>query len=215
MATIENLYTGDGSTVDRPFTFPYLAETDIKVSLGGVITTNWSLHNATTVRFSAPSGGATDYQEAGGAPKSGVVTRIYRDTNDEALRATFYPGSAIRANDLNENALQNLYVTQEAHDKLGKAWSEGDETIDSTETWYTTDDTRIATTKAIENRITTRLTELPVSNLQDGSARQLIQTAANGNDVEWTSNVDIPGTLDVTGAATFDGTVTALSLIHI
>jgi len=40
MATIENLYTGDGTIVDRPFTFPYLAETDIKVSLGGVITTN-------------------------------------------------------------------------------------------------------------------------------------------------------------------------------
>ena len=209
MATIENLFTGNGSTVDYSFTFPYLAETDIKVSLGGVITTNWSLHNATTIRFSAPSGGATTYQEAGGAPKSSVAIRLYRDTNDEALRATFYPGSAIRANDLNENALQNLYVTQEAHDKLGKAWSEGDETIESTETWYTTDDTRIATTKAIENRITAKITELPVSNLKDGAARQLIQTAANGNDVEWTSNIDIPGTLDVTGAATFDGTVTA------
>ena len=209
MATIENLFTGNGSTVDYSFTFPYLAETDIKVSLGGVITTNWSLHNATTIRFSAPSGGATTYQEAGGAPKSSVAIRLYRDTDDEALRATFYPGSAIRANDLNENALQNLYVTQEAHDKLGKAWSEGDETIDSTETWYTTDDTRIATTKAIENRITAKITELPVSNLQDGAARQLIQTAANGSDVEWTNNVDIPGTLDVTGAATFDGTVTA------
>jgi len=209
MATIENLFTGNGSTVDYSFTFPYLAETDIKVSLGGVITTNWSLHNATTIRFSAPSGGATTYQESGGAPKSSVAIRLYRDTNDEALRATFYPGSAIRANDLNENALQNLYVTQEAHDKLGKAWSEGDETIDSTETWYTTDDTRIATTKAIENRITAKITELPVSNLQDGAARQIIQTASNGSDVEWTNNLDLPGTLDVTGAATFDGSVTA------
>ena len=49
--------------------------------------------------------------------------------------------------------------------------------------------------------------EIPVSRLADGSARQLLQTAANGNDVEWTSNVDIPGTLDVTGAATFDNNV--------
>ena len=46
--------------------------------------------------------------------------------------------------------------------------------------------------------------EIPVSRLADGSARQLLQTAANGNDVEWTSNVDIPGTLDVTSTATFD-----------
>jgi len=49
--------------------------------------------------------------------------------------------------------------------------------------------------------------EIPVSRLADGSARQLLQTAANGTDVEWTSNVDVPGTLDVTGAATFDNNV--------
>ena len=57
--------------------------------------------------------------------------------------------------------------------------------------------------------------EIAVSKLANGSARQLLQTAANGNDVEWTSNVDIPGTLDVTGAVDFDsnlnvdGTLTA------
>jgi hypothetical protein len=50
--------------------------------------------------------------------------------------------------------------------------------------------------------------ELPVSKLQDGDARQLLQTDAAGTGVEWTSNVDVPGTLDVTGAATFDSTAT-------
>jgi hypothetical protein len=46
--------------------------------------------------------------------------------------------------------------------------------------------------------------ELPVSKLQDGAARQLLQTDAAGTGVEWTSNVDVPGTLDVTSTATFD-----------
>ena len=46
--------------------------------------------------------------------------------------------------------------------------------------------------------------ELPVSKLQDGAARQLIQTDAAGTGVEWTSNIDVPGTLDVTSTATFD-----------
>jgi hypothetical protein len=46
--------------------------------------------------------------------------------------------------------------------------------------------------------------ELPVSKLQDGDARQLLQTDAAGTGVEWTSNVDVPGTLDVTSTATFD-----------
>ena len=47
--------------------------------------------------------------------------------------------------------------------------------------------------------------EIAVSKLADGAARQLLQTDAAGTGVEWTDNVDIPGTLDVTGAATFDG----------
>ena len=49
--------------------------------------------------------------------------------------------------------------------------------------------------------------EIAVSKLADGAARQLLQTDAAGTGVEWTSIVDIPGTLDVTSAATFDGTI--------
>ena len=50
--------------------------------------------------------------------------------------------------------------------------------------------------------------EIAVSKLANGSARQLLQTASNGTDVEFTDNVDVPGTLDVTGVATFDSTST-------
>ena len=41
--------------------------------------------------------------------------------------------------------------------------------------------------------------EIAVSKLANGSARQLLQTDSGGTGVEFTSNVDIPGTLDVTG----------------
>jgi hypothetical protein len=50
--------------------------------------------------------------------------------------------------------------------------------------------------------------EIAVSKLADGAARQLLQTDAAGTGVEWTDNVDIPGTLDVTGAVTLDSTLT-------
>jgi hypothetical protein len=51
--------------------------------------------------------------------------------------------------------------------------------------------------------------EIAVSKLANGTAaRQLLQTDAAGSGVEFTSNVDIPGTLDVTGVATFDSTTT-------
>jgi hypothetical protein len=49
--------------------------------------------------------------------------------------------------------------------------------------------------------------EIAVSKLADGSARQLLQTDAAGTGVEWASNIDVPGTLDVTGVATFDNNV--------
>lgn len=47
--------------------------------------------------------------------------------------------------------------------------------------------------------------EISVSKLANGTARQLLQTDAAGTGVEWTSNIDIPGTLDVTGKTTLDG----------
>lgn len=48
---------------------------------------------------------------------------------------------------------------------------------------------------------------VPVSGVTPGSARQLLQTNAAGTASEWTSNVDVPGTLDVTGVTTLDGAV--------
>lgn len=50
-------------------------------------------------------------------------------------------------------------------------------------------------------------TEIAVSKLANGTARQLLQTDATGTGVEWASNIDVPGTLDVTGIATFDNDV--------
>lgn len=100
MATIENNYTGDGSTVLFSFTFPYIDSTHVKVSLDGTDTTAYSLANATTVEMDV-------------APANGVDVRVYRSTDDTALTATFYPGSSIRAADLNDDLEQVLFIAQE------------------------------------------------------------------------------------------------------
>ena len=103
MAQTSNTFTGDGTTVLFPFTFPYIETTDIKVSVDGVDTTEYTLDNATTVRMNvAPSGGST--------------VRVYRQTDDTALEATFYPGSVIRATDLNADFEQVLYIAQETRE---------------------------------------------------------------------------------------------------
>lgn len=100
MAQVQNQYTGDGSTVLFSFTFPYIETSDIKVSLDGVETTEYSLANATTVEFNV-------------APADGAVVLIRRQTNADETKAVFFPGSAIRAQDLNDNFEQSLFVAQE------------------------------------------------------------------------------------------------------
>ena len=108
----QNTYTGDDATKIFSFTFPYIDTTDVKVSLNGVTTTEYILNTATQVQFNTLSGD-TSVQKATGAPKTGVSVRIYRETDDSNLKATFFAGSAIRASDLNDNFLQSNYAMQE------------------------------------------------------------------------------------------------------
>ena len=104
MATTQNTYPGDGSTTEFTFDFLYLEETDIKVSLDGVDTTEYVLANATTISLNT-------------APALNVQVRIYRETDSDTLKSTFFPGSAIRAQDLNDNFLQSIYTVQEVVDR--------------------------------------------------------------------------------------------------
>jgi hypothetical protein len=83
---------------------------------------------------------------------------------------------------------------------------------DVTGTVITTGDTGTVTSTMIANATIadadiSASAEIAVSKLANGTARQLLQTDAAGTGVEFTSNVDIPGTLDVTGAVTLDSTL--------
>ena len=119
MAVTQTQYTGNGNTVLYSFTFPYLATTDVKVKINGVTqpTTAYSLANATTVQMNS-------------APANGATVLIFRDTDNDNKKATFYPGSAIKAEDLNDNIDQILYVAQEvdnnAMSTLGEDSMQGD-----------------------------------------------------------------------------------------
>jgi hypothetical protein len=104
MANVKNEYTGDGSTTLFSFTFPYIDPSHVKVFLDSVeqvIETEYTLVNATTVGFVT-------------APSDGSAVVIRRVTTNDNLQATFFPGSAIRARDLNDNFTQSLYATQES-----------------------------------------------------------------------------------------------------
>ena len=243
MSTTEALRNGDGSTATFTFPFEYLEESDIKVEVDDVLktqNTHYTFSSLTEITFTA-----------GNIPPSGTGNiRIYRLTDTAQLRNEFFAGSAIRAQDLNDDFLQNLYRVQEiserALDSTGGtvtgditfnnanlvfegATADANETTltvtdptadrtitlpDVTGTVVTTGDTGTVTSTMITdgtivNADINASAEIAVSKLGNGTARQILQTDAAGTGVEFTSNVDLPGTLDVTGATTFDGSVTA------
>lgn len=114
MATTENTFNGDGSNLGPfTFTFSWLESTDIKVSVDGTVKTAGTHYNLQALNYSTRSGGEVLFT-AGNAPGVGTDNiRIYRETDDTTLTASFVSGSAIRAQDLNENFLQSLYIAQE------------------------------------------------------------------------------------------------------
>jgi hypothetical protein len=146
MAATETNINSTGAT-SYPFTFEYLKTSDVKISVNGTATTEFIIPNGspTTVQFNT-----------GHVPASGAAIRVYRDTNVDNLAATFYPGSAIRSQDLNDNFQQNVFVTQEAKADAQAAWQTGDETIVSSESWQS-DNTKIATTGAIDGRVDAKI----------------------------------------------------------
>ena len=96
--------TGNGSQLEFEFTFPYNKIEDVKVANFNEdlnryepVTEGWSYKDNTIIEFEA-------------APAFGQVFIIYRCTDITVLPATFYPGTAIKAQDLNDN----FFVLQSA-----------------------------------------------------------------------------------------------------
>ena len=204
MATTKDTLSGiNGSKKQFPFTFPYLKQSDLKVELihssGGSTTldnTKFSFANATTIEFNTIDS-ATDWQETTGAPKTGVTGSVYRDTSSANLSATFYPGSAIRSSDLNDNYTQNLYVTQEAENDAADALSNSRvlesgsyvSAITKANTAVTTANSATATANTAStnasNAVTTANTATSTANTASTNASNAVTTA---NAAEATAN---------------------------
>ena len=203
----------DGNNKAFEFTFPYQNIKDIKVELNrspveanttGSTTFTTLDHtkfklapNAVTVTLSAIEA-PTDFQEASGAPKAATGTgefdyvvsgKVYRDTDSSQLTATFYPGSAIRSSDLNNNFTQNLFVTQESEKEVEDNKTAVDRlvgfTTDNGATWVTTGGNTNASTdpKGLRYGINTADEARSIAATAEQTADAAVQTA---DDVEAT-----------------------------
>ena len=114
--TTKDYRIGDGTTVLFNFTFEYNIRSEVNVSLYDENLDKyilqprdtWEFENATTIRFFTPPPQVLDTYNN---PVANIL--IYRITDINELLATFYPGSSIRAQDLNDNFNQLLSAAQE------------------------------------------------------------------------------------------------------
>jgi len=197
MAITENRYTGDGTTTSYSFVFPYIDETDIKVTLDDVLTTAYSLANATTIQFDT-------------APASGVAIRIYRDTDDSANKATFFAGSAVRSQDLNDNFLQALYLSQEAA-TISTSISEGGLTENSITGFHLANDSvgsdqilagAVDTAELADGAVTTvKLDDLAVTDAKIADATITGSKLANSTVTETKLGNDAVSTIKIVDSA--------------
>ena len=202
MAVSYKDYTSTTSKI-KDFTFPYIKQSDIKVrktTSAGVETElvegtatganpgQYTWTNATRITLND-------------APVSADTIRVYRDTASDELVGTFFPGSAIRAADLNDNFTQNLYVTQEAEDAVVEATASADAAVVTSDAAKATADSAAtnATTALNNSRITTGGTPagpsggytsaIYLADQADGKADDAVSTA---NGISGTANAALP-----------------------
>jgi hypothetical protein len=113
-------YTASGGASEN-FSIPTFASTEIKVTIDDVLKTAGTHYNITNYT----ANGGTVTWTSGNIPSTGTV-RIERDTKilnnagtDIQGKATYYAGSSIKADDLNDNQKQVLRTLEEHDDKLG------------------------------------------------------------------------------------------------
>ena len=117
--SVQITYKGDGKNRIFSFPFTYMSEEDVDALLWNdvkkeyelVDRTAWSFVNATTVQFNSPPPPPTVSTD----PADPVINnvKVARSTDISDLKARFYPGSAIRAEDLNDDFDQLRLAIQE------------------------------------------------------------------------------------------------------
>jgi len=169
--------------------FEYLDRADVKVSVNGVDTTDPS----STYTFAF----ANDTQISL-TPNSGIVgngVRVYRETNTDQLDVTFFPGSAIRAADLNKNFEQNNFATQEVKERfLDRTGGEMEGILD------------MGGYRIVNSADPVDLTDLATKGYVGSQTFGAGQTP-NLNDVTFTGTTGV-NNLTVAGTATFSDDVT-------
>ena len=104
-------HNGNGSTATFAISFSFLENTEVDVTVGGVLKTLGTHYNI--------SGSSVTFT-SGNIPPSGTNNiKFQRDTDISAKKVDFADGSVLTETDLDNNSDQILFAQQEITDKLG------------------------------------------------------------------------------------------------
>ena len=103
-------HTGNASAGPFSISFSYLDESEVDVTVDGVLktkTTHYTFPSATTISFTS-----------GNHPGNGVAIKFQRDTDVSAKKVDFQDGSVLTETDLDNNSDQILFGLQENLDVI-------------------------------------------------------------------------------------------------
>jgi hypothetical protein len=179
MATTQNTFTGNGSNLGPfSFTFKWLEPTDIKVSVAGVLKTVGTHYNLVGLNYSNKDGGQVTFL-TGQAPANGAAIVIYRQTDDSSVSSVFYPGSAIRSQDLNDNFTQGLYVNQEVNNSVAAANTTANTALTNSNTAITTANAATATANTASSNASAAVATANTASTNASAAVSTANTASS------------------------------------
>ena len=181
MATTSQSHTGDGSTTNYTLQFEYVKQSDVKATLDGTATTAFTFANATTLSFNT-------------APANGVAIKITRETDLTNINATFFPGSSIKAEDLNGNFEQTLFVSQESNNLATTASSDVSTALNDSSTALSTAITASTDATNALNAVNNVVAYTVVANVSS-----LPASPSDGDRIEVTDSTNAESTSSITG----------------
>ena len=172
-ASSSTTHTGNGSTTAFAISFSFLSDSEIDVTVAGVlktITTHYTI-SGSTLTFTG-----------GNTPADGAAIKFQRDTDISAKKVDFQDGSVLTEIDLDTNADQVLFAQQEIIDKLSGI--EENATADQTNA-----EIRTAVEAATDSNVFTdadhsKLNAIEASATADQTAseiRTLVESASDSN----------------------------------
>ena len=181
-ATSQN-HNGTGSQANFAISFPFLLNSEIEVTVGGVLKTLGTHYNivGSEVQFTS-----------GNIPASGTANIVFnRDTNISTKRVDFEDGSVLTEADLDNNVNQVLFAQQELSNDYVKR--DGTQTVTGNLVFEGSADDANETTLAITNPTADRTITVPDRTgtiITSGDTGTVTNTMLAGNSVDSSKIID-------------------------